>query len=222
MDSSYFKAVDKVAFEKHALDKKRREELEPPPPPPSNADLWGSRIVKPTDSVKTENERLAAIKRGGKVTNHPSASTTSTFSTAASTGGKSTSHITEANPYLDDKLGTPSSLTLLKARRKVAVTNEGAREWLTSRGFDCDLVRKPIEFGWTPFHQAVEESNLGMMAWLYDNGASADLRTVDDGGLSVLSVASMRRDLPVTRWLYSHGAADVYSFDPNFDAFEGF
>lgn len=102
---------------------------------------------------------------------------------------------------------------LLRARRAPALAGDDARAWLTARGFDCDLVRKPQAFGWCPLHQAVEEGNLALCRWLV--GAGAEVRRPDDAGLTPLKLASMRQDLAMVRWLHSHGAAEVYKYDPH-------
>jgi len=94
------------------------------------------------------------------------------------------------------------------------LTKEAAHAWILDRGFDPDFVRKAGPFEWTPFHQAVFEGDVAILDWLFLNGASEDIKRKDAAGISPLALASMRNDLQTCRWLQSHGAADVYKYDP--------
>eukprot|EP00613_Pedinella_sp_CCMP2098_P048050 CAMPEP_0171834812 /NCGR_PEP_ID=MMETSP0992-20121227/10615_1 /TAXON_ID=483369 /ORGANISM="non described non described, Strain CCMP2098" /LENGTH=201 /DNA_ID=CAMNT_0012450525 /DNA_START=143 /DNA_END=746 /DNA_ORIENTATION=- len=116
----------------------------------------------------------------------------------------------------DTDLSEASSLTLLKARR-TPIGDDEAHAWLEANGFEVDNLRRPLDPGKsTVWHLAVEDSNLPMLQWLYDNGAAEDIRRPDDASITPLQISSMKRDLAVTRWLFSHGAADVYKFNPYF------
>lgn len=147
-----------------------------------------------------------------------SSSASSASSHAASTNGSSArkpiASISDSSTTLPPQ-DTRSSLVLLRASRSPDIEDEEAFEWLKDRGFDCDLVRKPKEFGWCPLHQAVEEGSLALCDWLMKHGAAEDVQRADDAGLTPLKLASMRQDLAMVRWLYNHGAAEVYRYNPH-------
>jgi len=232
MNDAYFKPMDMVAFEKAELFAQRRAELEPPAPPPTMEQLWGDRFVEATDTVKSENNRLADIQSQSR--SAASSSSSSVASSSAASIAESLAPASErplryifgavapVEPELSlDVAAEASSLVLRRARRSEPVDTEEAHAWLSTRGFDPDLPRKPRDFGWAPYHQATEEASLGMLEWLHANGAAEDIRRRDDAGMSPLNVASQNRDLAVTRWLYNHGAAEVYKYDPHLDASGG-
>lgn len=163
------------------------------------------------------NERPA---QPGSSASPPSASASSASSSAAYPAGSTLATPSPIASLNDSGVSVPqpdtrSSLVLLRASRAAAVADADAFEWLTSRGFDPDLPRKPIAFGWCPMHQAVEEGRLSMCEWLLRQGAGLDVRRADDAGLTPLQLAAMRQDLAVVRWLYTHGAAEVYKYDPH-------
>mmetsp|Transcript_11955 Transcript_11955/g.23719 ORF Transcript_11955/g.23719 Transcript_11955/m.23719 type:complete len:208 (+) Transcript_11955:29-652(+) len=195
MDESNFRPIDTVAYDKWVAISTRLNDLEPPEPPPSASELYRD--------MKEVHERIVRVKSRPKTS----------LPIAKSTPQNLASPNSEHN---DTDLSEASSLTLLKARR-TPIGDDEAHAWLEANGFEVDNLRRPLEPGKsTVWHLAVEDSNLPMLQWLYDNGAAEDIRRPDDASITPLQISSMKRDLAVTRWLFSHGAADVYKFNPYF------
>lgn len=194
MESSNFRPIDTVAYDKWVAISTRLNDLEPPEPPPTAFELYRNQ--------KEVHER------------HPKQITrpTSNMPISKISGKKNAASTVDGSEDLSES----SSLTLLKARRDPLADSE-AHAWLELNGFDLDNLRRALEPGKsTVWHLAVEDSNLPMLQWLFDNGAAEDIKKPDDAFITPLQISSMKRDLAVTRWLNSHGAANVYRFDPYF------
>ena len=173
MDDAFFKPYDRVAEEKSLIFQRRREELEGKVKPPSIRDMYKDRICNANRGGGGDT----TLRRSSHLASSPSAS-----SPSAASPLKVASDVPPP-----EKSG---SWTLYQSAG-VSVDTDEANAWLEARGFDPDFVRKPGSFGWTPLHQACEESNLAVLEWLVSNGAAGDLRREDDAGITPLKVGGV-------------------------------
>ena len=81
----------------------------------------------------------------------------------------------------------------------MAFDEAAARAWLARKGFaDGDVRNRDcVSFRCCPMACACDEGLLGMCKWLYDNGAAADVTTMDVGGRTPLVFACRKGHLNV-------------------------
>jgi ankyrin repeat protein len=86
-------------------------------------------------------------------------------------------------------------------------------DWFNTHGFDMNNVTRPMaDSQVTPMAHACQRGDLHICEWLYNNGAAADVRTVDSFLSTPMLIACEYDHLEICDWLYHHGAAqDIFS-----------
>jgi ankyrin repeat protein len=78
-------------------------------------------------------------------------------------------------------------------------------KWLRAHGADISAVNKG---GITPMYYACSFQNLEVAQWLFDHGASKDVKRACFGGKFPMLSACQKNNFNVVKWLCEHGAAE--------------